>query len=177
MACPQGTITLWQPTTLTGARERARYCALAGVSELDGLERLVPVRTVVREQLAWATSWWKHTPRPEDSDYPALAQLLDLDITLDDTVDDLRARDRFLLRIVLALLSRPDASLLIVDDIDQVKSMTVRDEVFFRLKNLSQRIPVIVNSSNPDTTGTVDRALWISPEERDVEDEQPSEED
>lgn len=164
MDCQHGTITLWQPQEFTNPRDRARYCALAGVSEIDRLERLVPVRTVVREQLAWANPWWKPTPQPEHSDYPALADLLDLDISLDDTVDSLRARDRFLLRVVLALLSRPQATLLIVDDVDQVKSMAVRDEIFRRLKSLSQRIPVVVNSSNPDTLGTVDRTLWISPE-------------
>ncbi|WP_224400406.1 ATP-binding protein [Corynebacterium poyangense] len=163
MRCYDGTVHLWQPEHVTAPRQRAQHIALAGVPEIDSLERVVKVKTAVREQLAWATSWWRPTPAVEDSHYPEIMRLLEVDIDLNQQIGSLRTRDRFLLRITLALLARPDARLLIVDDIDQVKSMTVRDEVLERLRNLSTRVPIIVNSSNPDYAGITDRTIWVSP--------------
>ena len=40
-------------------RRRFQHIALAGVPEIDSLERLVTVRAVIREQAAWHQPWWK----------------------------------------------------------------------------------------------------------------------
>lgn len=50
-----GTILLDGEETRT--RQRFKQIALAGVTEIDGLDRLVRIRDVVREQIAWSQSF------------------------------------------------------------------------------------------------------------------------
>jgi len=56
------------------------------------------------------------------------------------------------LSILLAIMARPDADLLIVDDIDQLRSMELRNKLLVKLRDYSQLKPVIATSVNPDFT-------------------------
>lgn len=138
-------------------KQRFLHTAIAGVPEIDSLERLVPVRTVIREQAAWHEKWWKPTPRNIDTiaSYRKAADLLGFDMdneaakrTLVGQLDPYR---RFVLRIVLAIMSRPDAALLLVDDIDQLRSLELRNNLLRNLRSLSATMPVVAMSVNPDT--------------------------
>lgn len=141
--------------------------ALAGIAEIDSLERLVTVRTVVREQIAWATAWYRPTPRDLDRHEPwrRYASALGLD-NLDPArlIGDLDVSTRYRLRVALALVARPEASVLIVDDPDQVRDMNLRAGILERLRELSVSRPVIVVSSNPDLDGLADHACVVTGE-------------
>lgn len=144
----------------------AKEIALAGVIEIDSLERLVTVRTVVREQLAWSSPWYLMVPRDlEDSGrWVDLEKQLDLSLAPSTLIGDLRVVDRFKLRIALALLSRPEAQMLIVDDPDQVRSVKLRSEIMHELKKISEKLPVVVVSTNPDLDGIADTAYAVTGE-------------
>ena len=125
--------------------------------EIDSLERLVTVRAVIREQAAWHQPWWKPTPRSIDNipSYTQAAELLGFTMTNDDAttlVGELDTLSRLVLRILLAIMARPDADLLIVDDIDQLRSMELRNKLLVKLRDYSQLKPVIATSVNPDFT-------------------------
>ena len=66
------------------------------------------------------------------------------------------------LGIALALLARPEAQLLVVDDPDQVRSMELRAEVLHALKGVAEDLPVVVVSTNPDFDSLADTALTIT---------------
>ncbi|AGF72596.1 hypothetical protein [Corynebacterium halotolerans] len=161
-----GTVTLHDAAGTTVAdtpRHRTRRVALAGVPEIDGLERLVPVRTVVREQLAWTGSWFARTPRDMgDTDFSAWAGLLGLTVEPGDKVGDLPPAQRLRLRIMLALLARPRAGLLLIDDIDQLRSLADRRDLLRDLRQVAQRLPVTVFSSNPDLDGLADTVVDLT---------------
>ncbi|QDZ42689.1 hypothetical protein [Corynebacterium sp. sy039] len=152
---------------ITASRKLHKRIALAGVVEIDRLERLIPVRSVIREQAAWRSSWYKPVPR-KISQIDSFAQAADV-IGLE--IDDERARktnigqldptERFKLRVVLALMSTPRASLVLIDDIDQVRSQEIRDELLVSLRNLSAYLPVAVISSNSDRLGICDHSIRI----------------
>ena len=129
-------------------RRRFQHIALAGVPDIDSLERLVTVRAVIREQA---------TPRSIDNipSYTQAAELLGFTMTNDDAttlVGELDTLSRLVLRILLAIMARPDADLLIVDDIDQLRSMELRNKLLVKLRDYSQLKPVIATSVNPDFT-------------------------
>lgn len=67
-------------------------------------------------------------------------------------VGELDTLSRLVLRILLAIMARPDADLLIVDDIDQLRSMELRNKLLVKLRDYSQLKPVIATSVNPDFT-------------------------
>ncbi|WP_080794730.1 hypothetical protein [Corynebacterium pacaense] len=140
------------------ARQLARHIALAGVTEIDSLERLVTVRAVVREQIAWASPWYRLVPRAidQDSSWRHYSEMLGLDLNPGTLVGDLDVGQRFLLRVALSLISRRDPKLLVVDDPDQVRSMQLRSEILSRLKEVSTAVPVLVVSTNPDFDGIAD---------------------
>ena len=58
--------------------------------------------------------------------------------------------DRFRLRILLALVSRPNAELLVVDDVDQVKKMALRRQIMDDLEVVASYLPVIVTTVNEE---------------------------
>lgn len=157
MTSPAGSVTLYDAdgTELANtARARGRYIALAGVSEIDSLERLVTVRTVVREQLAWAGKWWSRAPKDISStSFGTFSTIMGLDVDPEAFVGKIPPVDRLRLRICLALIARPTARMLIVDDIDQVRSMKDRAVVLRSLQELAEHRPVLTFSSNPDPEG------------------------
>lgn len=155
----RGRITITAPDgrAYRDDRRRFQHIALAGVPEIDSLERLVTVWAVIREQAAWHQPWWKPTPRSIDNipSYTQAAELLGFTMTNDDAttlVGELDTLSRLVLRILLAIMARPDADLLIVDDIDQLRSMELRNKLLVKLRDYSQLKPVIATSVNPDFT-------------------------
>ena len=122
-----------------------------------------PHQGVVREQLAWATPWYRPTPRDLDAtDYPRLAAEVGLDVDPDTPVGTLHPRERLKLRIVLARLARPAADILVVDDIDQVKSLADRSEILGHLADLAEHMAVIVTSANADLDGLADQTREVA---------------
>ncbi|MEJ4099993.1 hypothetical protein V5S96_06450 [Corynebacterium mastitidis] len=138
-----------------------RLVALAGATEVDSLDRIVPVRAVLREQVNWASPWWKRVGGnllEHDLVRPWL-QPLGLDVDTSAQVGELDPHDRFRLRVLLALVARKDAAVLIVDDVDQVRDMALRDEILVELRELSLSLPVIASTVNPDTSGIAHRVI------------------
>lgn len=149
-----GTILLdGEPTT---HRDRFRDIALAGVPEIDSIDRLVRVRDAVREQIAWSQGFFKRTPHrseaikahPHVEKWLEPLQLEELDLLA--KVGDITPLERFRLRVLLALISRPEAKLLIVDDIDQVRDMKLRKLLLSDLRGVAVHLPVMVNTVNEE---------------------------
>lgn len=142
-----------EPST---TRQRFKQIALAGVSEIDSLDRLVRVRDVVREQIAWSQRFFQPVPHKAEAikshkNVEKWLEPLQLeDIDMQSEIGDIGPTDRFRLRILLALISRPDAKLLIVDDIDQVRKMDIRHKLLDDLRGVAVYVPVMVNTVNKE---------------------------
>ena len=135
----------------TGARERFRRVALAGIPETDSLERQVPVRESIREQVAWALPFYRHAPRdimshPYVTRWSGVLGIEDLDAAT--PAGEIDVETRLTVRVMLALIARPDADLLIVDDIDQLRDMDLRAAMLERLVRLAEELPVIAHTVN-----------------------------
>ncbi|MCT1445226.1 hypothetical protein M3G11_08750 [Corynebacterium sanguinis] len=74
--------------------------------------------------------------------------LSELDPSL--SVAELDTLTRLRLRVLLALTSRPNASLLVVDDPDQLRNIELRGALLESLRGVPQTLPVVVASVNPD---------------------------
>lgn len=130
----------------------AKHVALAGATELDGLERLVKLGQVIREQYAWGSPWWRRVPRAEDimatEVWTSWAEPLGLMLDPKNRIGDLDVVDRLLVRVVLAGIARPNAQLLLVDDIDQIRDIDARYEALVALARLAETIPTVIMSVN-----------------------------
>ena len=127
--------------------------ALAGVHMIDSLDRQIPVRDLLREQIAWSQPFFKPTPRrPLEHDTVTrwLEPLGLEDLEESAKVGELHVLNRFRLRILLALVSRPDAELLIVDDVDQIRDMSLRAELLDNLRTVAEDVAVLVISANEE---------------------------
>ncbi|MCP1388092.1 hypothetical protein M5J20_07810 [Corynebacterium sp. TA-R-1] len=129
--------------------------ALAGVTLIDSLERQVPSREAIREEVVWALPFFSRTPRRQNIMEhkfvePWLEPLQLTNFDPDRTPGELGVLERFRLRILLALISRPNAELLIVDDIDQIKKMSLRSELLADLENVAKHVPVLVTTVNEE---------------------------
>lgn len=162
-----GSVHLGDATT---PRQLFPRVALAGATPVDSLERLVPVRDVVREQLAWSRPFWRPTPRDPftDARVADLCEHLDLDLDPRSAVQHLPVLDRFTLRVLLALLAREAAAVLVVDDIDQLRSLDLRDRMITRLRSVSTHLPVVVSTVNPVEDDAADRRISLIPTPKDV---------
>ncbi|PAT11725.1 hypothetical protein CKJ80_00400 [Corynebacterium hadale] len=127
--------------------------ALAGVHMIDSLDRQIPLRDLLREQIAWSQPFFKPTPRhPLEHDTVArwLEPLGLEELDSDTSVGELNVLDRFRFRILLALVSRPNAELLIVDDVDQIRDMSLRAKLLDNLYAVAEEVPVLVTSANEE---------------------------
>ena len=144
-----------------GPRKLFKRVALAGAPEIDTLERATSAKETIREQIAWAQPWYK--PTPKDPMSHALAEPwlepLALDIDPKTAIGNLRVIDRIRVRVLCALIARPDADLLIVDDIDQLRAVDLRDELLTNLKAVAEKLPVIASSVNPDAYHIADTII------------------
>ena len=138
-------------------RQLYKKVALAGAPEIDTLERATSVRETLREQIAWAQPWWKPVTRQPLTHELVEPWLEPLGLSLEDVpVGALRVIDRIRLRVLLALVARPSASVLIVDDIDQLRSLELRDELLDNLAAVAEFLPVIASSVNPTDYFSID---------------------
>lgn len=131
-----------------------RAVAFAGTLEIDALERQVSVRDVVREQAAWAGPWYGRTPRAiaDIKAYTTWADCFELTLDESDAVGDLTPCQRLQLRCVLGLMARPQASLFLLDDIDQLRSTRDQEETKHALRRVAQHLPVLVFTANGEET-------------------------
>ena len=126
---------------------------MAGADFIDTLERQVSVRESIREQVAWAQPFFARVPKDilgHKYVQPWLEPLRLEELNVDKTVGELGVMDRFRLRILLALVSRPNAELLVVDDVDQVKKMALRRQIMDDLEVVASYLPVIVTTVNEE---------------------------
>lgn len=127
--------------------------ALAGVEFIDKLERQVSARESIREQVAWAQPFFARTPKDIMSHKlvePWLEPLRLEGLDIDRPVGKIGVMDRFRLRIMLGLVARPNAELLVVDDIDQLKKMSLRHQILQDLQAVATRVPVIATTVNEE---------------------------
>ncbi|AZA08467.1 hypothetical protein [Corynebacterium pseudopelargi] len=128
--------------------------ALAGVPEVDSIEPRVPIRSIVREQVVWTSHWWQQVPKElsQIDRYQQAAKLLDFHLDDDQAKTtapaSLNPLESFQLRIVLALIARPEASVLLVNDIDGVRNVALRRELLQRLQGVAEKMAVVVLSTN-----------------------------
>lgn len=142
----------------TKPRKRFKEVALAGKELIDDLDWLVPVSDLIREQVAWSQHFFKPAPRGNLLEHERVAPWVDMlhlsDLDTTDKVGDLHPIDRLRLRVLLALVARPDAKLLIVDDVDQLRSQELRDELLWNLVDVAERLPVLALTVN-DVPGNI----------------------
>ncbi|MBV7296026.1 ABC transporter ATP-binding protein [Corynebacterium sp. TAE3-ERU12] len=128
------------------------HVAIAGVEQIDLLDRDVRISDVLREHLSWSTPWYKPAPKPTQEYFEELTAEVFGPRTLPPMsayISQLAAVDKHLIRISLALhpADGSEIGLLVVDDLEQVHSPVERMTLFSRLLAISERIPVVVNSA------------------------------
>lgn len=144
-------------------RSVAKQVALAGAVDIDGLDRNVSVEVYVREVSAWTKPWYRTTPRDISRipEWVRAQELFGLDVDPKSHVGQLPPGERFIFRVALGLVARPNPALVVIDDIDQVRSLDLRDELIGRLRGLSDTAPVVVASTNPDLSGQFDTVISL----------------
>lgn len=128
--------------------------AIAGVEQIDLLERSVTVQDILTESLSWSKHWFKPMGKATQEDLERICSQVygDRDLPpLDAYISQLDNLDKIMLRISLALspADNKPVELLIMDDIEQVHENDDRAILLQVLERLSEEIPVIVNSANP----------------------------
>lgn len=137
-----------------GETKQSRIRTLTGIvgfADIDALEPQVTVAAIIRERLAWASPWYRRIPRIDD----AFAAELMGEVfgpaglpPVSTLVRDLTPADEMLLRIGLAMLEEP--SMLIIDDIDQLRDPADRVRVAEQLAVLVSRgIRLVASTSDP----------------------------
>jgi ABC-type Mn2+/Zn2+ transport system ATPase subunit len=136
-------------TVLGDSEPRAirRHCSIAAFADIDDLEEMVTVQTVLAEQRRWLAPWYSRVPAeagraelgevfgeiPPPSAGSFIVELSDLEL--------------FLLRITLALFSnRP---ILVVGDLEQVRDNSRRTIAVERLGAIAAQRTVVVGVTNP----------------------------
>lgn len=136
-------------TVLGDSEPRAirRHCSIAAFADIDDLEEMVTVQTVLAEQRRWLAPWYSRVPAeagqaelgevfgeiPPPSAGSFIVELSDLEL--------------FLLRITLALFSnRP---ILVVGDLEQVRDNSRRAIAVERLGAIAAQRTVVVGVTNP----------------------------
>lgn len=120
------------------ARQVQKQTGIAGFSGIDDLEPGVTAGAALRERLAWLAPWWRFVPRVSDRQLVRACSPVfgGLEVPAASAVIwDLGEAEQFLLRISLAMLSRP--RILFVDDIEQVHGSQARALVEERLAALA----------------------------------------
>ncbi|MGC3954116.1 MAG: hypothetical protein QM804_07685 [Propionicimonas sp.] len=145
------------------ARAVQHRTSAVGFAGLDDLDEEVTVAATVRERQAWLAPWYRRIRRPDDAhvaqvcgrvfgDRPAplAGQLVH---SLDET-------SNLMLRLSLAMLSNP--SLLVVDDLDQLRDSGSRLAIWGSLRRLAERdgVTVVVASSTARELAQLD---WPKP--------------
>lgn len=132
------------------ARGVQRRTAAVGIHGLDDLDEVVTVAAAVREREAWLAPWYRVVRTPDDDHVAEVCLPVFGDSPAPrakEFVHELDEADNLLLRIALALLSKPD--LIVVDDIDALYDTDRRRRVWEALHGLAdQGITVIVAAAS-----------------------------
>ncbi|KAB1502456.1 ATP-binding cassette domain-containing protein [Corynebacterium sp. 320] len=147
----QGTLEVLGHTDIATIQ---KITALAGVEQIDLLDRSVTVKEVLTENKAWASPWYKPRSRVTDADLEYYCRRIfgDRDLPpLNAYISQLAGIDKLLLRMSLAMhpAHQTPAEILLVDDLEQVPELATRMYLIDRLVALSEEIPVVVTSVNP----------------------------
>lgn len=151
MASTTGEVTVLGKTKRSKIRQMV---AVAGVEQIDALDRDVTIRTALSEHLNWSRWWWTVPRRASQEYYEQLCGRVfgqrDLP-PLNSYVSQISALDRILIRIALALhpAGHQPIRMLVMDDLEQVRELDDRLQLVQILMELSQVIPVIVMAVNP----------------------------
>ncbi|MDO4911701.1 MAG: hypothetical protein Q3972_08155 [Corynebacterium sp.] len=143
-----GELTVLGETSMYKIRKRV---AIVGTKEIDPLDRDVRLKTTIREYRNWNRHWWQPSARATEDYYNELLDSIYEDRPKPDLntyISNLSDLDRLLIRIAM-MLGTPGVDMLIVDDIEQVRSRAERQELIQLLDNLAERMPVIAHAINP----------------------------
>lgn len=143
--------------TVLGETRRShiqKHVAVAGIEQIDLLDRSLTVRDVLNENRSWERPWWKPYGRATEEDLERYCSEIygNRDLPpLDHYISQLPALDKLLLRVGLALKPAhgQEIRMLIMDDLEQVHDFGDREFLLYMLEKLATRITVIVNSANP----------------------------
>ncbi|MGP5659386.1 ABC transporter ATP-binding protein [Corynebacterium falsenii] len=133
-----------------------KHVAIAGVDQIDLLERSVKVQDILTENKAWQKVWFAPTRKADEDDLREFCGYVygDRDLPpLDVYISQLTNLDKQLMRISLALHPAHGGpiEMLVMDDLEQVREMGDREVLLHMLQRISNDIPVVVNSVNPIT--------------------------
>lgn len=143
-----GTVTAFSTTKRARIR---KFIKIAGTKEIDPLDRDVKLHTVIGEYRNWNRHWWQPIARASESYYEQLLQPVygDRELPpLNEYVSHNSELDQLLLRISMAL-GRPHTRMLLVDDLEQIRSITERETLIAMLEELGRTIPVLAFAVNP----------------------------
>ena len=145
-----GTLEVLGETKPSVIRKRV---AIAGVDDIDLLDRDVRIHVILSEHRAWSTPWIMWAPRADQDYYESVCRPVfgERDLPpLDAYVSQISGLDRLLIRIALAL--RPangaEIGMLVMDDLEQVHEFDDRLILVTVLSRLAEDIPVVVNAVN-----------------------------
>ncbi|HIW95590.1 MAG TPA: ABC transporter ATP-binding protein [Candidatus Corynebacterium gallistercoris] len=133
--------------------------AIAGVDQIDFLDRSVKVKDVLTENKAWQKLWIQPVKKATEEDLENFCGYVYGDRSLpplDAYISQLTNLDKLLIRISLALQPAhgTPAEMLVMDDLEQVREQGDRQVLLHILERISRDIPVVVNSVNPIDTIT-----------------------
>jgi ABC-type multidrug transport system, ATPase component len=144
------------PARALGVQRRS---AAVGVHGLDDLDEEVTVGATVREREAWLAPWYRIVRTPHDARVAEVCAPVFGDSPpprARQLVHELDEADNLLLRIALAMLSRPE--LLVVDDIDALHDTDSRRRVWEALHGLADAgLTVVVSAA---TASELSRLGW-----------------
>ena len=138
----------------TKPSEIRKHVAIAGVEDIDQLDRDVKISTVFGEHRAWSRPWTSLRKRAPQDYYEEICSPVFGTRSLpplDAYVSQICSLDRILIRLALALhpANHSEIGMLIMDDLDQVHETEDRLVLISILNQLAQKIPVVVNAVNP----------------------------
>nr|WP_205570508.1 ATP-binding cassette domain-containing protein [Corynebacterium lactis] len=146
-----GSLEVLGHTKLSEIRTRV---AIAGVEQVDLLDRDVTVRAVLTEHLNWSKPWWSRARRADEAYLENLAGAVFGPRSLpplDAYISSIPGLDRHLLRMALALQPAhgQDIEMLVIDDLEQIHELADRNLLLLRVGEIAKDIPVVVNATNP----------------------------
>ncbi len=144
---------------MSDPKQIRKTVAIAGVNQLDELDRSVTVRDIVSENMAWSSHWFNRTPRATDEDLERYCRPVYGNRSLpplDNYISQISSLDRLLLRIALSLqpVHKHEINMLVMDNLDQVAEQHDREHLLGILFHIAQSMPVVINTANPLPEGS-----------------------
>jgi ABC-type multidrug transport system ATPase subunit len=136
-----------------------RRSSAVGVHGLDDLDEEVTVAATVRERQAWLARWYEIVRAPDDARVAAVCEPVFGDSPAPrakQLVHELDEADNLMLRIALAMLSRPQ--LIVVDDIDSLHDTDGRRRVWEALHGLADAGTTVIVAAT--SAGELSRLGW-----------------